>query len=74
VDRDSILVGDGKVITSGLLESGTDPLDVVPRRSGLGSEETLRRAFQRGPGITPGTYRDRFRTTRPAEFPAGLHG
>ncbi|MFF3000112.1 GlxA family transcriptional regulator [Streptomyces sp. NPDC057950] len=47
----------------GLLESGTDPLDVVARRSGFGSEETLRRAFQRERGVTPGTYRARFRTT-----------
>ncbi|MEU1415218.1 GlxA family transcriptional regulator [Streptomyces sp. NPDC005731] len=47
----------------GLLESGTDPLDVVARRSGFGSEETLRRAFQREHGITPGAYRARFRTT-----------
>ncbi|MGW0080989.1 GlxA family transcriptional regulator [Streptomyces sp. NPDC003393] len=47
----------------GLLESGTDPLDVVARRSGFGSEETLRRAFQRARGITPGTYRARFRST-----------
>ncbi|MGW1710588.1 GlxA family transcriptional regulator [Streptomyces sp. NPDC002206] len=47
----------------GLLESGTDPLDVVARRSGFGSEETLRRAFQRERGVAPGTYRARFRTT-----------
>ncbi|MFS4092586.1 GlxA family transcriptional regulator [Streptomyces sp. AF1A] len=49
-----------------LLESGTDPLDVVARRSGFGSEETLRRAFQRRLGVTPGAYRARFRTTRTA--------
>ncbi|MFK4148419.1 GlxA family transcriptional regulator [Streptomyces sp. NPDC004065] len=47
----------------GLLESGTDALDVIARRSGFGSEETLRRAFQRELGITPGSYRARFRTT-----------
>jgi transcriptional regulator GlxA family with amidase domain len=58
----------------GLLESGTDPLDVVARRSGFGSEETLRRAFQRERGITPGTYRARFRTTFTAHSAtAGAH-
>lgn len=50
-----------------LLESGTDPLDVVARRSGFGSEETLRRAFQRELGVAPGAYRARFRTTHTAE-------
>ncbi|MFF2363922.1 GlxA family transcriptional regulator [Streptomyces sp. NPDC058122] len=49
-----------------LLESGTDALDVVARRSGFGSEETLRRAFQRRLGVTPGAYRARFRTTHTA--------
>jgi transcriptional regulator GlxA family with amidase domain len=49
----------------GMLESGTDPLDTVARRSGFGSAETLRRAFQREFGITPGAYRARFRTTQP---------
>ncbi|WP_063611298.1 GlxA family transcriptional regulator [Streptomyces sp. 142MFCol3.1] len=48
-----------------MLESGTDPLDMVARRSGLGSAETLRRAFQRELGITPGAYRARFRSTQP---------
>ncbi|MEU6707769.1 GlxA family transcriptional regulator [Streptomyces wuyuanensis] len=47
-----------------LLESGSDPLDTVARRSGFGSVETLRRTFQRVLGVTPGCYRDRFRTTR----------
>lgn len=47
-----------------LLESGSDPLDVVARASGFGSVETMRRAFQRILGVTPGAYRDRFRTTR----------
>ncbi|MFI2300449.1 GlxA family transcriptional regulator [Actinacidiphila glaucinigra] len=48
-----------------LLEAGDDALDTVARRSGFGSEETLRRAFRRRLGVSPGTYRDRFRTTRP---------
>ncbi|KOV72852.1 AraC family transcriptional regulator [Streptomyces sp. AS58] len=47
-----------------LLESGSDPLDNVARRSGFGSVETLRRSFHRVLGVTPGAYRDRFRTTR----------
>jgi transcriptional regulator GlxA family with amidase domain len=50
---------------TGLLESGSDTLDVVARRSGFGSEETMRRAFKRALGIAPSTYRARYRTTRP---------
>lgn len=50
---------------TGLLESGTDTLDVVARRSGFGSEETMRRAFKRALGIAPSTYRARYRTTVP---------
>lgn len=45
------------------LESGDEGLDVVARRAGFGSAETLRRAFVRVLGVTPGCYRDRFRTT-----------
>ncbi|MFE0511637.1 GlxA family transcriptional regulator [Streptomyces sp. NPDC058964] len=52
-----------------LLESGTDPLDVVARRSGFGSAETLRRAFVRELDVTPGAYRARFHTSRPANSP-----
>ncbi|MFF3000113.1 GlxA family transcriptional regulator [Streptomyces sp. NPDC057950] len=57
----------------GMLESGADPLDTVARRSGFGSAETLRRAFQREFGITPGAYRARFRTTHP-EYPRASSG
>jgi len=46
-----------------LLDSGDEALDVVARRSGFGSPETLRRAFQRVIGVSPGGYRSRFRTT-----------
>ncbi|MFE7171635.1 GlxA family transcriptional regulator [Streptomyces sp. NPDC057616] len=60
----------------GLLESGTDPLDLVARRSGFGSAETLRRAFVRELGMTPGAYRARCPGGRPAlprgsDVPAG---
>ncbi|MCS7482054.1 GlxA family transcriptional regulator [Umezawaea endophytica] len=48
---------------TGLLDSGDEALDVVARRSGFGSPETLRRAFQRVIGVSPGGYRSRFRTT-----------
>lgn len=48
---------------TGFLESGTDTLEVVARRSGFGSEETMRRAFKRELGIAPSTYRARHRTT-----------
>jgi transcriptional regulator GlxA family with amidase domain len=48
-----------------LLESGTDPVELVAARSGLGSAETLRRICQRTLGVSPTTYRARFRTTGP---------
>lgn len=47
----------------GLLESRDDPLDVVARRAGFGSPETMRRAFLREIGVPPAVYRARFRTT-----------
>lgn len=46
-----------------LLETGDQPLDVVARRSGFGSPETMRRAFVRELGVPPVAYRARFRTT-----------
>ena len=45
------------------LESTADPLDVVARRAGFGSVETLRRVFGKLVGTSPGSYRARFRTT-----------
>ncbi|MEU4442260.1 DJ-1/PfpI family protein [Actinosynnema sp. NPDC050801] len=48
---------------AGVLESGDEGLEVVARRCGFGSAETLRRAFLRVLGVPPGGYRDRFRTT-----------
>ncbi|MFD8422222.1 SpoIIE family protein phosphatase [Streptomyces sp. NPDC059466] len=53
-----------------LLEGGDEPLDTVARRSGFRTEETMRRAFRSHLGVSPGTYRDRFRTTLPATAPA----
>ncbi|SHN15630.1 GlxA family transcriptional regulator [Actinacidiphila paucisporea] len=46
-----------------LLEGGDDPLAAVARRTGFGSPESLRRAFVRHLGVTPGAYRAGFRTT-----------
>jgi transcriptional regulator GlxA family with amidase domain len=42
------------------LESGFEPIDAVARRCGFGTVETLRRAFARRLGVSPGAYRDRF--------------
>lgn len=44
-----------------LLETTTDTLDVVAQCTGIGSAETLRRAFHRSVGVTPDAYRQRFR-------------
>ncbi|WP_033279814.1 helix-turn-helix domain-containing protein [Streptomyces sp. NRRL F-525] len=46
-----------------LLETGGDSLPVVARRTGFGSAESLRRAFVRQLGVTPGAFRTSFRTT-----------
>ena len=46
-----------------LLEGGGDGLPVVAERTGFGSAETMRRAFLRVLGVTPGAYRSQFRTT-----------
>ncbi|MEU3312620.1 GlxA family transcriptional regulator [Streptomyces sp. NPDC048387] len=45
-----------------LLETGDSPLDQVAAGSGLGSAETLHRAFRRQLATTPAAYRRRFRT------------
>ncbi|MET9320730.1 DJ-1/PfpI family protein [Streptomyces sp. NPDC003038] len=47
-----------------LLEQG-EPVTVAARRSGLGSDESLRRAFARHLGTTPSAYASRFRTAQP---------
>ncbi|MGQ4514674.1 DJ-1/PfpI family protein [Streptomyces sp. DW26H14] len=57
-----------------LLEAG-ETVTGAARRSGLGSDESLRRAFLRHLGVTPSTYRARFRTSgvpAPAPLPAPL--
>jgi transcriptional regulator GlxA family with amidase domain len=48
-----------------ILVAGNDPLDTVAARTGVGSAETLRRLFLRELGVTPATYRRRFRSTTP---------
>ncbi|MCX5386942.1 GlxA family transcriptional regulator [Streptomyces sp. NBC_00083] len=47
-----------------LLETTDGPLDEVAAESGLGSVETLHRAFRRQLATTPAAYRRRFRTQR----------
>ncbi|MEU2121238.1 GlxA family transcriptional regulator [Nocardia niwae] len=44
-----------------LLESGDEPMAAVARRSGFGSEETMRRTFLELLGASPSDYRRRFR-------------
>ncbi|GAA4911897.1 transcriptional regulator GlxA family with amidase domain [Stackebrandtia albiflava] len=46
-----------------LLETTDQPLERVAESSGLGSVETLHRAFRRQINTTPASYRRRFRTT-----------
>jgi transcriptional regulator GlxA family with amidase domain len=46
------------------LTEGDDPVDVVARRCGFGTAETLRRSFQRHARVAPSDYRSRFRSAR----------
>ncbi|MCM2413197.1 GlxA family transcriptional regulator [Streptomyces sp. RKAG290] len=46
-----------------LLEATDDPLERVAAAAGLGSVETLHRAFRKQISTTPAAYRRRFRTT-----------
>jgi transcriptional regulator GlxA family with amidase domain len=46
-----------------MLESGDDTVTSIARRAGFGSPESMRRAFMRHLGATPGAFRARFRTT-----------
>lgn len=43
-----------------LLEETSEPLEAICEKSGLGTPESMRRAFQRSLGIAPGRYRERF--------------
>lgn len=47
-----------------MLTASRDSLEQVAERTGMGSAESLRRLFKRELGITPGTYRRRFASTR----------
>lgn len=51
-----------------MLETSDASLDLIAERAGLGSAETLRRAFARTVGVTPNAYRQPFVTTGIAEF------
>ncbi|HEY1359636.1 MAG TPA: GlxA family transcriptional regulator [Thermoleophilaceae bacterium] len=42
------------------LESGGEQVELVARRTGFGTVETMRRAFRRRLGVSPSDYRDRF--------------
>jgi transcriptional regulator GlxA family with amidase domain len=46
-----------------LLATGDNSQEAVARRAGFGGPDTMRRTFRRNLGISPGTYRSRFRTT-----------
>lgn len=46
-----------------LLETSPDTTDVIAGRCGFGTAETMRRAFQRCVGTSPGAYRRRFSHT-----------
>jgi transcriptional regulator GlxA family with amidase domain len=43
-----------------LLEETSEPLEAICAKSGLGTPESMRRAFLRALGIAPGRYRERF--------------
>jgi transcriptional regulator GlxA family with amidase domain len=48
------------------LETTSLTLDAVARSCGLGSSETLRRAFHRRLGVSPDAYRQRFHQPIPS--------
>jgi len=50
-----------------MLEESSEPLEVVCAKSGLGTAESMRRAFVRAVGVPPGRYRERF--NRPHALP-----
>jgi transcriptional regulator GlxA family with amidase domain len=52
------------------LETSHDTLDVIARRCGFGTAETLRRVFQRRMNVAPDSYRRRFRVVARERTPA----
>jgi transcriptional regulator GlxA family with amidase domain len=42
------------------LEGGSEAIELVARSTGFGTVETMRRAFRRRLGVSPGEYRNRF--------------
>lgn len=46
-----------------LLEAASAPVESIAAQSGFGTVETLRRAFRRRLGVSPGEYRERFRAS-----------
>jgi len=54
-----------------LEDDGRSSLAQIAERSGHGSVESLRRAFVRSLGVSPGAYRDRFTATTPPREPRG---
>ncbi len=50
-----------------LLEETHEPLEAVCEKAGLGSPESLRRAFLRAVGVAPSQYRDRFNRSEAAQ-------
>ena len=61
--KTAIMMRAAAVMTRAMLEGGDDGLAIVARRTGFGSVESLRRAFVREVGVSPGAYRSQFRTT-----------
>lgn len=56
------------------LADGETSLDAVSADAGFGAAERMRRAFIRHLGVTPGRYRERFRTARRDLLPPPLQG
>lgn len=54
------LTGERVALVCRLLERGESRLDVVARRSGLGTATNLRTLLRRETGLTPTEYRRRF--------------
>ncbi|GAB3467815.1 hypothetical protein GCM10027436_83150 [Actinophytocola sediminis] len=56
----AFLLAEAGLLAGTLLESCDAGVETVARRSGFGSDETLRRVFLQVLGITPTAYRQRF--------------